>query len=139
MPTLEFSGAPGRTRTLDPVIRSHMLYPAELLAQKWSGREDSNLRPPVPKTGALPDCATPRRGISYHGAAKKATTFSPAYGRLSAATEAIRRRLSIPKQRQTSQAQQFCNLAILPLSPLLTPAPHSRQSSLPDHGHPRLS
>lgn len=25
-----------------------------------SGRQDSNLRPPVPKTGALPDCATPR-------------------------------------------------------------------------------
>ena len=27
----------------------------------WSGREDLNLRPPVPKTGALPDCATPRQ------------------------------------------------------------------------------
>ena len=27
---------------------------------KWSGREDSNFRPPVPKTGALPGCATPR-------------------------------------------------------------------------------
>ena len=27
---------------------------------KWSGRQDSNLRPPVPKTGALPGCATPR-------------------------------------------------------------------------------
>ena len=26
----------------------------------WSGRRDSNSRPPVPKTGALPDCATPR-------------------------------------------------------------------------------
>ena len=25
-----------------------------------SGRQDSNLRPPVPKTGALPGCATPR-------------------------------------------------------------------------------
>ena len=25
-----------------------------------SGREDSNLRPPGPKPGALPDCATPR-------------------------------------------------------------------------------
>src|SRR5690606_19872468 len=28
----------------------------------WSGREDSNFRPTVPKTVALPDCATPRRG-----------------------------------------------------------------------------
>ena len=26
----------------------------------WSGRQDSNLRPPAPKAGALPDCATPR-------------------------------------------------------------------------------
>ena len=25
-----------------------------------SGRQDSNLRPPGPKPGALPDCATPR-------------------------------------------------------------------------------
>ncbi len=30
------------------------------LSQKWSGREDSNLRPPAPEAGALPDCATPR-------------------------------------------------------------------------------
>ena len=28
----------------------------------WSGREDLNLRPPAPKAGALPGCATPRRG-----------------------------------------------------------------------------
>src|ERR1700686_1468092 len=27
----------------------------------WSGREDSNLRPPAPKAGALPGCATPRQ------------------------------------------------------------------------------
>ena len=30
------------------------------LKLRWSGRQDSNLRPPVPKTGALPGCATPR-------------------------------------------------------------------------------
>ena len=30
------------------------------IALKWSGREDSNLRPPGPEPGALPDCATPR-------------------------------------------------------------------------------
>ena len=28
---------------------------------KWSGREDSNLRPPQPHCGALPGCATPRK------------------------------------------------------------------------------
>ena len=27
----------------------------------WSGREDLNLRPPEPHSGALPGCATPRR------------------------------------------------------------------------------
>ena len=29
--------------------------------EKWSGREDLNLRPPGPEPGALPGCATPRR------------------------------------------------------------------------------
>ena len=29
-------------------------------ANAWSGREDSNLRPPAPHAGALPGCATPR-------------------------------------------------------------------------------
>src|ERR1700730_4533922 len=30
----------------------------------WSGRLDSNQRPPAPKAGALPGCATPRHRIS---------------------------------------------------------------------------
>jgi hypothetical protein len=29
-------------------------------SRKWSGRLDSNQRPPAPKAGALPGCATPR-------------------------------------------------------------------------------
>src|SRR2546426_6620782 len=29
-------------------------------AEKWSGRLDLNQRPPAPKAGALPGCATPR-------------------------------------------------------------------------------
>ena len=60
-------GVPGRIRTCDPQLRRLLLYPTELrgrratrAAAKWSGREDSNLRPPAPKAGALPDCATPR-------------------------------------------------------------------------------
>lgn len=28
--------------------------------QKWSEQQDSNLRPPGPKPGALPNCAMPR-------------------------------------------------------------------------------
>jgi hypothetical protein len=40
------------------------LHPREVPARgsSWSGREDLNLRPPAPKAGALPGCATPRRG-----------------------------------------------------------------------------
>ena len=32
---------------------------------KWSGRLDSNQRPPAPKAGALPGCATPRLHNDY--------------------------------------------------------------------------
>ena len=32
--------------------------------EKWSGRLDSNQRPPAPKAGALPGCATPRLRLS---------------------------------------------------------------------------
>src|SRR4051812_25742987 len=32
----------------------------DLLERIWSGRLDSNQRPPAPKAGALPGCATPR-------------------------------------------------------------------------------
>ena len=32
---------------------------------KWSGRQDSNLRPSAPKADALPDCATPRFSFEF--------------------------------------------------------------------------
>src|SRR5206468_11607990 len=32
----------------------------------WSGRPDLNRRPPAPKAGALPGCATPRRMSAHH-------------------------------------------------------------------------
>ena len=34
--------------------------PSSQVIIKWSGREDLNLRPPDPQSGALPGCATPR-------------------------------------------------------------------------------
>ena len=33
-------------------------YPG--IVDKWSGKQDSNLRPPDPKSGALPSCAISR-------------------------------------------------------------------------------
>ena len=33
------------------------------MGRRWSGREDLNLRPPEPHSGALPGCATPRRRL----------------------------------------------------------------------------
>ena len=34
--------------------------------KSWSERQDSNLRPPGPKPGALPNCATPRSRAEKH-------------------------------------------------------------------------
>src|SRR5512141_2603592 len=71
-------GAPGRTRTCDPLLRRQPLCPPELRAHKRSlratppgepaptlvrgaesGRSDSNRGPLAPKASALPGCATP--------------------------------------------------------------------------------
>ena len=47
------------------------------LALIWSEREDSNLRPPDPETGALPDCATLRHWRRFYSR-KSTSTRSPA-------------------------------------------------------------
>ncbi len=60
-------------------------YPLDLGGEEWSGREDLNLRPPAPKAGALPGCATPRLLI------KILLDYSRAVGQ-SDATEPIRPR-----------------------------------------------
>ena len=41
------------------------------MAETWSGRKDSNLRPPGPKPGALPGCATPRNNRVIVGLIEK--------------------------------------------------------------------
>jgi site-specific DNA recombinase len=47
------SVSPTYRKPFDTIVkRAHL--------EEWSGREDSNLRPPGPEPGALPDCATPR-------------------------------------------------------------------------------
>ena len=54
---------PNWIRTNDRLLRRQLLYPAELWGQihsLLSGWQDSNLRPPAPKAGAIPGYATSR-------------------------------------------------------------------------------
>ncbi len=50
--TDKISSDPERIRTFDPQLRRLLLYPAELRDPE-SGWQDSNLRPPAPKAGAI--------------------------------------------------------------------------------------
>jgi hypothetical protein len=50
--------------------------------EKWSGRLDSNQRPPAPKAGALPGCATPRLVIPRI-LTQTLTTTNPTVSKLS--------------------------------------------------------
>ncbi len=64
-------------------------------ARYWSGREDLNLRPPAPKAGALPGCATPRWSRARRGrAATTATMIAAGEVGVQKAWVAIRRRRS---------------------------------------------
>ncbi len=66
---------PEGIRTPDRLLRRQMLYPTELRDLKrkgqlvssliLSGWQDSNLRPPAPKAGAIPGYATPRTGCEF--------------------------------------------------------------------------
>ena len=61
-----------RQKGFEPLTRGlegRCSSPSELLA-RWSGRLDSNQRPPAPKAGALPGCATPRHFNSTNFAAR---------------------------------------------------------------------
>ncbi len=64
-PWLRIMLRPHRTPSLSR--RRPRARPAIRMPQRWPGRPDFNRRPPVPQTGALPDCATPRGGESTTG------------------------------------------------------------------------
>ena len=48
--------------------------------KEWSGREDSNLRPPGPEPGALPDCATPRNFVALKMSNEWRSPFPQTFG-----------------------------------------------------------
>ena len=50
--SLDFTGAPGRTRTHDPLIKSQLLYHLSYW-RPWRARQGLNLRPPDSDSGTL--------------------------------------------------------------------------------------
>ena len=58
---------------LDFLKNKHFLLKFEKFESnfKWSRRQDSNLRPLVPKTSALPSCATSRFYSKYKWCAQR--------------------------------------------------------------------
>ena len=86
------------------------------ILKKWSGRQDSNLRHPAPKAGALPDCATPRRGRlsgevglpSIKHASKSEDRASYLLWRTNAPSKQHRAQQSFPANRpQRKRADRF--------------------------------
>src|SRR4029450_1234841 len=70
--------------------------------KRWSGGEDLNLRPPAPKAGALPGCATPRRHhrVESLGPTISLAEESPGGGeRLSAVAHALLLLVGDPAER----------------------------------------
>src|SRR6516164_8483742 len=54
-------GNSDRVPAKSTTVQQWHMCPGKLTySNHWSGREDLNLRPPAPKAGALPGCATPR-------------------------------------------------------------------------------
>ena len=70
LPTVPLGWPAGAAWTM--LIRSgglDMAEDARLSVERWSGRLDSNQRPPHPQCDALPGCATPRPGRRHLGRA----------------------------------------------------------------------
>ncbi len=49
-----------------PPAKTKGIARGQSLLFQWSGREDSNFRPPAPHAGALPGCATPRPNLRLY-------------------------------------------------------------------------
>jgi iron complex outermembrane recepter protein len=63
-PDLAYAQAPGASwQARRPwMTQIRVSRDLRMSAERWSGQQDSNLRPGVPKTPALPGCAIPRHG-----------------------------------------------------------------------------
>ena len=65
------TGAPSGIRTLDLGIKSPLLWPAELTAQKWGEKRGSNPRPSEPQSDALPTELLPPRAAGEYFAGRR--------------------------------------------------------------------
>ena len=74
---------PDRIRTYDRLLRREVLYPAELRARNsnLSGWQDSNLRPPRPKRGAITGLRyTPNSYLNIYESYKTKVKFAERQG-----------------------------------------------------------
>ena len=93
---------------VEPFLQSPLRQVGPAAPPAWSGRADLNGRPPAPKAGALPGCATPRHGsvpdqregcdvlalLSYHAVTcrtNRVLVLAPPHTRSLAAQEKTRR------------------------------------------------
>ncbi len=98
---------------------------------KWSGRLDSNQRPPAPKAGALPGCATPRQPQPHHCTAPESADSSASSVSRCCASRLIVAGQSQAEGRNTRTASDF-----RPQSPRREPTPADCRACAPASSHP---
>ena len=85
-------------------VHGEILMRTEIVSSlvSWSGRGDLNARPPAPKAGALPGCATPRLNSFYTtseaGRSARTPSFDPPWPKArTRITTACQGRMKIPQ------------------------------------------
>ena len=102
-------------------------------AIKWSGRQDSNLRHPAPKAGALPDCATPRPDAADSGAIRDKQPDRP-----TSALREDRRRGFATAPPELKKAEEGAPRRRLSRAPALQAVEGPRRRSALSRRRPRL-
>src|SRR5881628_303406 len=81
----------------------------------WSGRRDSNSRPPAPHAGTLPGCATPRRVKSISERVRQFASFqrssSMTFFSSCLSTERLTLRVSCPRGAEADEVAERAGCA----------------------------
>src|SRR6267143_7228705 len=88
----------------------------EQLLDLWSGRRDSNSRPPAPHAGTLPGCATPRRVKSIPEQVRQFASFqlssSMTFFSSCLSTERLTLRVSCPRGAEADEVAERAEAAL---------------------------